>query len=196
MTDRGTPPQDPAVEAPPAHESPPPALDRAAFRALFEEHFTYVLRSLRRLGIRGADLEDLTHEVFVTVYRRLADYDPTRPIRPWLFGVALRIAAAHRRLARNKLEVLGSEEASGVADDVPLPDQRLSLHQDRALVIEALDAVELDRRAVFVMHDLDGTTVPEIAHSLGIPLNTAYSRLRLAREDFKAAVQRLRLRRR
>jgi RNA polymerase sigma-70 factor (ECF subfamily) len=172
-------------------------LDRAAFRTVFEEHFEHVWHTLRRLGVRVEDLEDLTHEVFVTFYRRRAEYDPARPIRPWLGGIALRVAAAHRRQPHRRAEVLdGGELATGTAGEAPLPDQTLARKQDRALVIDALATVELDRRAVFTMHDLDGAAMPEIARALGIPLNTAYSRLRLAREDFKAAVQRLRLRRR
>lgn len=188
MTDPAVTAQHPPVERVTAPEA-------AWFRALFQEHFAYVWRALRRLGVREADLEDLAHEVFVTAYRRRDDLDPERPVRPWLFGVALRIAAGHRRLARHQNEVLDDEEVVAV-DEAPLPDQALAIQEDRALVLEALQLVELNRRGVFVMHDLDGTAMPEIARVLGIPLNTAYSRLRLAREDFRAAVQRLRSRQR
>ena len=62
----------------------------------------------------------------------------------------------------------------------------------RAVLMKALDALDLDRRAVFVMHELDEIPVPEIASTLDIPLNTAYSRLRLARADAAAAIQRFR----
>jgi RNA polymerase sigma-70 factor (ECF subfamily) len=58
-------------------------------------------------------------------------------------------------------------------------------------VLEALDAIDLDRRAVFVLYEIDGVTMDEIARSLGIPVNTAYSRLRVARGEFAAAVKRL-----
>lgn len=170
-------------------------LDRATFHRVFEEHHQHVRRTLRRFGVGHADLEDLTNEVFVTLYRRRGDYDPARPLRPWLHGIALRAAMAHRRLARWGAEVLGYED-----DDVPdaalLPDQSLALHQDHALAMEALSSLALDRRVVFVMHAIDGAAMPEIAHTLQIPLNTAYSRLRLAREDFTAAVRRLRASRR
>src|SRR6185436_7362521 len=143
---------------------------------------------------RDADLEDLTHDVFVIVYRSLPEYDPKRPLRPWLFGMAYRFASDYRRRAQHRREVVDDRRVEPI-DRAPPADEQLAAQQARQLVIDALDAVELDRRAVLVMHDIDGHGVPEIAQALEIPLNTAYSRLRLAREQFKAAVQRLRLRR-
>jgi RNA polymerase sigma-70 factor (ECF subfamily) len=158
--------------------------------AIFEEHFDYLWNRLRRLGVREADLEDLVHEVFIKVHARLAEYDRTRPIRPWLFGFAFRVAADHRRLARHRVEVLGtSMEAS---DPARPADARLEAREERAFVGAALDCVELDRRAVLIMHDIDEVPIPAIARELGIPVSTAYSRLRLAREDLTAAVIRLR----
>src|ERR1700722_2122177 len=77
-------------------------------RTLFEEHVDYVWITLRHLGAREADLEDLTHEDFMRVFDHLDQYDPARPVRPWLFACAYRIASEQRRLARHRLEVLGS----------------------------------------------------------------------------------------
>jgi RNA polymerase sigma-70 factor, ECF subfamily len=165
-----------------------------AFRALFEAEFSYVFNSLCRLGVRAADLEDLTHEVFVAVHGALHGYDPARPLRPWLFGIAFRIASDYRREARFAREELRGE-AADIADAAPPADERLAAEEARRIVIEALDAVDLRRRAVLVLHDVDGCPVPEIAHALSIPLNTAYSRLRLGRAELKAAVKRARLRR-
>jgi RNA polymerase sigma-70 factor (ECF subfamily) len=158
--------------------------------AIFEEHFDYVWNRLRRLGVREADLEDLVHEVFVKVHGHTADYDPSRPIRAWLFGFAFRVAADQRRLARHRMEVLGSSVEP--IDPMRRADDRLEADEERALVQAALDGVELDRRAVLLMHDVDEVPVPAIARELGIPVGTAYSRLRLAREDLSAAVTRLR----
>jgi len=171
-----------------------PAIDREVtdptveFRALFEGEFDYVWSVLRRLGAREADLEDLAHEVFVQVHRRRADFDRSRPVRPWLFGFAYRVAAAHRRSARARYEVLGEE--SQETDPAPPADEQLAGHEARMLLLRALDDVPLDRRAVLVMHEWDGEPIPEVARALGIPLNTAYSRLRLARGDLAAAVRR------
>ncbi|MFT3768138.1 MAG: sigma-70 family RNA polymerase sigma factor [Minicystis sp.] len=171
-----------------------PRPEAPRFRAIFEAEFSYVFNTLYRLGVRRADLEDLTHEVFVTVHRLLPAYDPARPLRPWLFGIAFRVASDHRRRARFTREV-PREQAADVASDAPGADDQLAAEQARRLVIEALAEIDLDRRAVLVMHDIDGCPMPEIAHALSIPLNTAYSRLRLGREQLKAAVKRIRLRR-
>ncbi len=165
-----------------------------AFRALFEAEFDYVFHSLFRLGVRRPDLEDLTHEVFVAVHRALADYDPARPLRPWLFGFAFRVASDHRRRAHHRREA--PDERAGEAPDArPLADEQLASEEARLLLLAGLDALPIERRAVVVMHDLDGCSAPEIAGAVGIPLNTVYSRLRLGREQLGAAVKRLRLRR-
>jgi RNA polymerase sigma-70 factor (ECF subfamily) len=148
-------------------------------RAIYVDQLPYVLSTLRRLGVGERDLEDITHDVFVTVHRRLPDYDRGRPVRPWLFGIAYRAASDYRRLARHRREDMDHEVD---APDMSQPvDERMDQAQKRSLLVAALQDVELERRAVLLMHDLDGIGVPEIAEQLGIPLNTAYSRLRLAR---------------
>lgn len=173
------------AEAAPSQEL---ALDAAR---VFAEHGDYVWNTLRRLGAPRSDLEDLTHDTFLAVFRAWDDFDPARPMRPWLFVFALRIASDHRRRARHRLEV-GPEQES--ADSSPNAVELLLRKEREALAHEALQAVVLSRRAVFILHELDGCTVPEIALTLEIPVATAYSRLRLAREDFAAGVRRLTLR--
>jgi RNA polymerase sigma-70 factor (ECF subfamily) len=158
--------------------------------AIFDEHFDYVWATLRRLGVRDADREDLVHEVFLKVHTRLADYDTSRPLRPWLFGFAYRVAADHHRLARHRIERLGGP-GNAAAANVPA-DEGVAALEERQLLLSALHAIDLDRRAVLVMHDLDEVPVPEIAHMLDIPLNTAYSRLRLAREQLASTLTKLR----
>ncbi len=178
-----------AREAPGAGSTTAPL----GLRELFEVHGAYVWKTFRRLGVRAADLDDLTHDLFLVVHRHIADYDRQRPVRPWLFGFAYRMASDYRRRAHRRYEVDGD----GVGDPVDTaarPDERLATEQDRVLVQRALESVELGRRAVFVLYDIDGEPMSEIACSLGIPAGTAYSRLRLAREEFAAAVKRLRLR--
>jgi RNA polymerase sigma-70 factor (ECF subfamily) len=147
-----------------------------------------VWKTLRRLGAPLPDLEDLAHDVFMVVHRHLGDYDPARPLRPWLFGIALRVVSDFRRLQRNLREVPG--ERVEPVDGAPTPHERMEGTEARSLLMKALDALDLDRRAVFVMHELDEVPVPEIASALSIPLNTAYSRLRLARADVAAWIVR------
>lgn len=194
MTDRRAFSQSPSMK-PGAVPSPPEERPAGAteFRRIFDREFEYLWRSLRRLGIPQRDLEDITHEVFLQVYAQLDRYDTARPIRPWLFGFAFRVASDYRRLARHRFEKLDGEIDS--PDEAPAAIDRLVEAEALVMGHEALACLDLPWRAVFILHELDGCTVPEIARSLAIPLNTAYSRLRAAREQFNAAVRRIRLQR-
>jgi RNA polymerase sigma-70 factor (ECF subfamily) len=159
------------------------------FSRLFAEQFRYLYNTMRRLGVRPADLEDSTHDVFLSVYRHLGERDPARPLRPWLFAFAYRTASAYRRKVRKRREMVDCDL------DLPAP-QRDSLEQlvqaqQMALVQRALSEVDLEHRAVFILHDLDDTPMPEVTTVLGIPLNTGYSRLRAARRKFETALFRL-----
>jgi RNA polymerase sigma-70 factor, ECF subfamily len=151
------------------------------FRGLFEAEFGYVCRSLRRLGVEVADLPDVAQELFLAVHRQLPIYDRARPVRPWLLSFSLRFAANYRRLARKRVFHVDTDTADHSVPNV----------EERDLVLRALARLDFDRRVVLVMHDLEGLDVPEIANQTGVPLNTAYSRLRLARADFRDAVSRL-----
>jgi len=166
---------------------------RPRFPELFEQHAPYVWTTLRRLGALPREVEDLTHEVFIQVFRHLEQYDPSRPIKPWLFGFVLRIASEHRRRGPHRVEVLGEPALIDVA---PNPAEHLLSEERRRLAWAALGQLELNRRAVFILHEIDGCSIPEVAAALGVPLATAYSRLRLARQDFTKAAQRLRSRER
>jgi RNA polymerase sigma-70 factor, ECF subfamily len=172
--------------APPA---PPHGLD---FRTIFELEVGYVMRTLRRLGVASADVEDLAHEVFLAVHQQLHAYDTSRPLRPWLFGFAFRVASHYRRKAGREIAL---DEPDQLTHDTEGPDALLEKERRRRLVLAALDSIELSRRAVFVLHELDGFTGEEIARTLEIPIGTTYSRLRLARQDFTQAMTRLQARR-
>ena len=167
-----------------------PGVAPAAFESIFRSELPYVLATLRRLGARSADIEDLAHDVFVVVHRRLGDYDTTRPLRPWLVGIAVRIAADDRRLARRRWEREDDGAVERATASGHSPEQQALAAERRAMALVGLDALDLEKRAVLVLHDIDGEPVTEIAHALGIPVNTAYSRLRLARERFREAIRR------
>ncbi len=170
-----------------------PGLDAPDFHSVFQSHVAYVGHALRRLGVREADVEDVAHDVFLQVHLHLSEYDPARPIRPWLFAFAFRKACEHRRLARVRLEVVGG--TGDPADPAPSALDHAMRHEALQLGHRALNEIDLNQRAVFVLHELDGFAMPEVAGALEIPLNTAYSRLRLARAAFEKAVRRLRLQR-
>lgn len=159
------------------------------FRTLFELEGDYVARSLRRLGVRPSEIEDTVHDVFVAVHDRLHEYDPQRPVRPWLFAFAFRIASAEKRRPYHRAEL--STEVPDVADGSRSADELVEENENRAVLLAALAALLPDQCAVVTLHELDGVPVPEIAAALDIPLNTAYSRLRLGREALTRAVRRL-----
>jgi len=160
------------------------------FPEIFRDHLGYVWHALRRLGVHDRDLEDVAHDVFLAVFKKLHQYDAARPLRPWLFGFAFRFASDYRDLARHRYEVTHD----GHEPPDPGPTALESVIQGEALELanRALGELELGRRAVFILHELDECSMPEVAEALGIPLNTAYSRLRLARADLAASVRRLR----
>jgi len=150
----------------------------AAFDDVYKREFAYVWKTLGRLGVAPADVPDAVHDVFVVVYRRWSELDSTRSIRPWLFGVARRVAAARRRKDR---DVLSEPEPIG-SDGALVPR--------RDLLWKLLAALDDDRREVVILHDLEGYTGADIARMLGIPLFTVHSRLRLARAELAEAVRR------
>jgi RNA polymerase sigma-70 factor, ECF subfamily len=166
--------------------SPQVTLDEACLGA-FQKEVDYVYRTLRRLGTSPSEVEDLAQEVFLVLRRSWGEYDQTRPLRPYLFGITFRIASAYERKRRREV-AFGIVE---VGDAGPGPDEALQKKQARAVVLAALERIPLPRRAVLVMHDLDDVPVAEVATVLGIPLFTVYSRLRKARREFEAAVRRV-----
>lgn len=187
MTDPPPRPQTGVVLA--LHRDPPARVaSNEAFQRIYREELGYVWNTLRRLGVFEKDLADAAHDVFVVVHRKLPDYDPTRPLRPWLFGIAYRVALDAKRKAHVTREA-ARPHVEGVADVVPA-DDRVAAREAKALVRVGLDALDTDRRAVLVLHDLEGHPIPTCAEILGVPVNTLYSRLRLARQDFTAAVRR------
>ena len=160
------------------------------FRRLYEAEVGFVWNRLRRLGVAERDLEDKVHDVFMVAHRKLPSHDGVSPIRAWLAAVTVRVALDYRRLARNRREVL--HDGVEAVDRQPGPESALLQKEARDLVLLALDALPHDQRAVFVLKEIEGFSMPEIASMLDAPLNTLYSRLRLGRDRFCAAVQRLR----
>jgi RNA polymerase sigma-70 factor, ECF subfamily len=113
------------------------------------------------------------------VHRHLHEYDRARPMPPRLFAITLRVASSYRQRPRYQREILDDET---LEDCAPVDSVDL---EARWSVRRALATLSEEKRAILVMHDLEEYTMPEIAHVLGLPLNTAYSRLRLARADLR-----------
>lgn len=165
----------------------------AAFREVFVAHAPYVWRCLRRLGVSPADVEDLCQEVFVVVHRKLRDLQPDAPLRAWLYGIAVRKAWDHRRLAYQRHERPTDElpERSEEAAQGDALDRRTA----RDLLDQLLDKLDPKQREVFVLYEIEQLGMNEIAAALDCPLQTAYSRLHAARKQMQAAADRERARR-
>ena len=153
----------------------------------YQRELDYLLGSLRRLGVPQPETEDVLHEVFLVMLARWDDYDRARPLRPWLFGSAFRVASTHRR--KGMREVLGEDHDA--EDPRQGPEADVEATQSRALLLAALAQVPIERRAVLIMYEIDEASMRDIAKHLAIPIFTAYSRLRKARQELDLALLRL-----
>ncbi len=165
----------------------PFVLDAARLRALQVEHFEFLWRSLRRLGVPEADVDDAVQQVFLVAARRTIQPGAERS---FLFATALRVASHARRTLRRRRE--SDEPVPEQTDGTPSPEELLDQRRARALLDEVLEALPLDVRAVFILFELEEMTVVEIAGILGLPTGTAASRLRRGRELFQQTVARVR----
>lgn len=163
-----------------------------AFRAVYEAHAAFVWRNLRRLGVSDADVEDKLQEVFVVAHRRWEEFiDRGHGPRAWLFQIALRVASdARRHRRRHPVDPDG-----GAAQDrqsiEPPQTAAIDQRQQLDLLDRALSAIDMGRRAVLVLHEIEQMTAPEIARTLDLPLNTVYSRLRVARIELEQELRQL-----
>jgi RNA polymerase sigma-70 factor (ECF subfamily) len=153
----------------------------------FDQNLDYLFETLRRLGAAPREVEDLAQEVFVVLHQHWPTLDLTRPLRPYIFGVAFRVVCASRRRRSRELPYAGLDAEDGAAS----PERTLQGKEARVLLFAALDRVPLPRRAVVVMHDLEGVPVADIAERLSISRFGTYARLRKGRKELKAAVRRL-----
>ncbi len=154
--------------------------ERAPFESVYRLEFQAVWNWFRRLGVPRQQRVDLVQETFEIALRRYDRFESDRPARPWLYGIAFRVLVAQRRKLYATV-VFVDEVLDTLSSDTDLEHQ-LFLRQAREWVWQALQTLSLEQRAVFVMSELDGLRMPEIAEVLELPLNTAYSRLRLARQ--------------
>lgn len=170
----------------------PSADKERAFRALYEAHAAFVWRNLRRLGVQDRDVEDKLQEVFVVAHRRWNEFvDRGHGPRAWLFQIALRVASdARRHRRRHPVDPDGGvaqERQSIEPPQAVLVDRRQQLD----LLDRALASIDMGRRAVLVLHEIEQMTAAEIARTLDIPMNTVYSRLRVARVELEQALRQL-----
>lgn len=173
-------------------------MERLDFEEIYDSCFDFVWRNARRLGVADAQVDDAVQEVFLVVHRRLAEFEGRSSVKTWLFGILAKVAADHRRSVRRKSPHArspgGAVEADTVPDSSRSPDHHLTKSEGVRLLHKVLDELDDDKRAVFVLSELEQMTAPEIAEALGQNVNTVYARLRAARADFNEIALRERAR--
>jgi RNA polymerase sigma-70 factor (ECF subfamily) len=157
---------------------------------LLRDEFRSVWRIVRRFGVPAASADDAAQEVFIIAARRLDEIKIGHE-RRYLFGIAIRVAANARRARALRPEHADSEALSDAPSQLPLSDALLDQKRMRELSDSMLEAMNLELRTAFVLFELEGFSVPEIAELLEIPTGTAASRLRRAREIFQKTVAQL-----
>ncbi len=192
--DRPTPGHSRAVVLPSRSRTYGPAIavvssapTQAEFDSLYRTHVDFVWRSLRRLGVREAALDDATQEVFLVVYRRLHEFRPGSSIKAWLFAIAQRTASDQRRWVRRKGNLLPLHDDIQASSRSPL-DSAIS-REARDLVLQFLDQLDEGRRVAFILSDLEQMTAPEISAALHVNINTVYYRVASARRAFVAFLE-------
>jgi RNA polymerase sigma-70 factor (ECF subfamily) len=168
----------------------------ADLESVYETCAKYVWVSLQRLGVRHADLEDVSHDVFLIAHRHFKEFSGTVKVNSWLFGICLRVAANYRRRARFRYELSAGAmtPGEGVVAMAPVegrPDQQALRREAERRAQAILDAMDLSKRAVFLMFEIEGLSCQAIADELGIPIGTVYSRLHGARAYFEKEAQRI-----
>ncbi len=179
--------------AEPEAASPLPAEQQARLARLVTDHFPFVWRLLRRIGVHESDADDAAQQVFIVLSRRLEDIRPNAE-RAFLFSTAMHVGARARRSRMRKREDLGAE-LEARTDEAPSQEELLDRRRAREVLDRMLDEMPLELRVVFVLFELEQMSTPEIAELVGIPPGTAASRLRRAREDFAERVARCEARR-
>jgi RNA polymerase sigma-70 factor, ECF subfamily len=175
---------------------------RLSTAEVYAEHFKYVWRCLRSLGVSEQALDDAVQDVFIVVQQKLEAFDHQAQVRTWLYAIALRVARRYRAQAAKAAQKLVTPEApvnqdsdacagEDVSSGSPAPSEVLERGEALALAHRALQALDDDKREVFVLACIEQMSAPEIARITGLPLNTVYSRIRAARLAFNAQVSRL-----
>jgi len=170
------------------------ACSAPSFRSIFDRYEPFVTQTLRNMGVPSADRRDLCQEIFVVVHRKLHEYDGGAPFRSWIYGICVRMVTIYRRSRVRREEPCEYLEPAILGDPVA-PRQDVYLDTVRACAtVEALLAkLDDEKRTIFVLYELEGLTMAEIAAAVGCPLQTAYSRLHAARKAVKVLLLRSRL---
>lgn len=178
----------------PMVDDAPVSTPTAMVSRVYEVHAGFVWSTLQRLGVRAHDLEDVLQEVFVVVHQRFHTFDESSAkMTTWLFGICLRVVSAYRRRGFRRLETCVANPPESSSSPAS-PEEDLAAAQSRLRLQALLDELDLEKRAVLVMFEIDELPCEEIAQIVGVPVGTVYSRLHAARRDFQKALARMQAR--
>ncbi|HEY4106043.1 MAG TPA: sigma-70 family RNA polymerase sigma factor [Polyangiaceae bacterium] len=171
--------------------SPGPTLMLPPFQTIYRQYFDFVWASARRLGVPSEAMDDVVQEIFVVIHTKMHSIEKPDALRSWIYGVVRRTVSGHRRSRRAEVSNGRSLDAGTDAESPePTPFEHTERNADLELLSTLLNELDEPKREVFALVEVDELTVPEAAEALQIPLNTAYSRLRAARQAFEAALGR------
>jgi RNA polymerase sigma-70 factor (ECF subfamily) len=159
------------------------------FQALFQAQVGHVWRSLRALGVQGADVADASQQVFIVLHANLARWDRACTLRAYMYGICLRVASDHRRKAHRRRERLFASPPETVSGATS-PEDDVVHRQELRFLDDALGELPAAQREVFVLFEIEELDMTEVAQAVGCPLFTAYSRLRGARKAIGARMAR------
>ncbi len=159
--------------------------------AIYRQHADFVWRTLQRMGVQEPHLEDVTQEVFVVVHKRLHTFDGSSRMTTWLYGICLRVASQWRKRAWNRRETAVEEPPERNSQPGRAGDDFMQVQEAQRRIRLVLDRMDVEKRAVFVMYEIEEMSTTEIADVLGIPSGTVHSRLHAAREQFRTVLSRL-----
>jgi RNA polymerase sigma-70 factor (ECF subfamily) len=163
-----------------------------SFPRIYQLYFNFVWSCTRRLGVSEAEIDDVVQEIFIIIHARVHTLEQPGSLRSWIYGIVRRTVSTYHRAKRAKL---ASTQTLSTEPDMQYPQQpspqQLAEQSDQVrLLWSLLEKLDAPKREVFVLAELDEMTVPEIASAIEVPLNTAYSRLRAARQELEEALAR------
>ena len=160
-------------------------------RELFDSYAAFVWRTLKYQSVAERDLDDVSQEVFLVIFRKLPEFEPRGSIRAWIYGISIRVAADYRKRARHRHEVLVPEAPDGAIE--PVAAAELERSADRERLTAMIQRLDEDKRAVLVLHEIENLPMNEVALVVQCPLKTAYSRLAAARKQMLVMISKSRL---
>jgi RNA polymerase sigma-70 factor (ECF subfamily) len=162
-----------------------------SFQSVYQQYFDFVWSTVRRFGVAPESIDDVVQDIFIVIHAKLDTLEKPEALRSWIYGVIRRSVSMHRRAKRTRADLgvvagVGSE----VVSHGPTPLEQTETNAELSLVASLMTELDEPKREVFALVELQELSVPEAAALLEIPLNTAYSRLRAARQAFEAALAR------